>query len=589
MPRLFRMFRPLRPLVLGLLCLTLSLSLAACASSPVKPPPQLLLSSISDPKTFNCVIANDSASSEVCGFLYEGLLTLNGTTGDLEPQLAESWQVLDNGQRIVFKLRPGLKWSDGQPLSADDVEFTFRELYFNERVPSGTRDVLRVGDAGSLPEVRKLDELRVEFRLPEPFSPFLRIMGVSILPAHILRPTVTKQGPDGTPHFNTTWGIDADVTQIVSNGAYTLAEYRPAERIAFVRNSHYRKSGQPYIERVVLNIVESQDTSLLQFRSRDLDLLDLRAEDFQLLKREEQRDDFKVYDLGPASSRFFLMFNQSQGRSPKTNQPFVNPVHSRWFNDVVFRRAVAYAIDRQAIINNVFRGLGQPQNSPINVQSPFYLSPQQGLTVYDYNPQKAKELLLQAGYRYNSQNQLLDAEGHPVRFTLSTNAGNKQREATGTLIQNDLAQIGIQVDFVPLEFSLLVGKLTNTRNWEAIILSLAGGTADPNNGSNTWRSTGSLHAFNQGPQPGEAPLPGRVVTDWERRIDQLFIAGTREFDLTKRQAIYNEFQHIAQEQLPFIHLVNPLSLSAARNRLENLRVGVLGSLLWNLEELRLGE
>ncbi|MBD2102939.1 ABC transporter substrate-binding protein [Leptolyngbya sp. FACHB-261] len=584
-----RLFPAVQRLLVLVLVLVVTGLLGACSASPAAPPPQLLLSSISDPKTFNCVIANDSASTEACGYLYEGLISKNGITQEFEGSLAESWQVLDDGQRIVFKLRRGLKWSDGQPLTTNDVVFTFNDLYFDERIPAPIRDILRIGDAGVLPEVRKLDDLRVEFKLPEPFSPFLEAVGAAIFPEHILRSTLTPKTAEQPPPFVNSWGVDSDVTKIVGSGLYRMTEYRPAERIAFESNPHYRLAGKPYIERIILNIVDSQDTALLQFRSRDLDMLSLRPEDFELLKREEKRDKFDIYNGGPAPSTFFITFNQSQGKNSKNNKPFVNPIRSKWFNDIAFRRAVAYAINRSEMINNVFRGLGEPQNSPIIVQSPYYLPPDKGLKTYDYDLEKAKAILVEAGYRYNAQGQLLDAEGNAVRFTLSTNAGNKVREATGTQIKSDLAKIGIQVDFVPLQFTLLVSKLKSTRDWEAIILSFGGGGTEPNNGSNIWRSTGSLHAFNQGPQPGEPPLPGRVVTDWEKKIDQLLLAGTQEFDVEKRKVIYNEFQQIVQEQLPLIYLVNPLSLSAARSRVEGIQIGALGSLLWNLEDLRLSD
>jgi peptide/nickel transport system substrate-binding protein len=266
----------------------------------------------------------------------------------------------------------------------------------------------------------------------------------------------------------------------------------------------------------------------------------------------------------------------------------VDPIKSKWFNTLAFRQAVAYALDRQTMINNTFRGIGQPQNSPISVQSPYYLPPEEGLKIYDYNPDKAKQLLLGAGFKYNAQGQLQDAEGHPVRFTLITNSGNKIREAMGAQVKQDLQKIGIQVDFNPINFSTLVEKLSTTRDWDAYLLGLTGGV-EPNDGANVWLSKGGLHSFNQGPTPGQPPIQGWEVTEWEKEIDRLYIQGAQELDETKRKAIYAKVQQITQEQVPVIYLVNPLSLSAVRNRIEGVKFTALGGSLWNIYELKLTE
>uniref|UniRef100_A0ACD5GUY9 ABC transporter substrate-binding protein n=1 Tax=Desertifilum tharense IPPAS B-1220 TaxID=1781255 RepID=A0ACD5GUY9_9CYAN len=151
--------------------------------------------------------------------------------------------------------------------------------------------------------------------------------------------------------------------------------------------------------------------------------------------------------------------------------------------------------------NNIFRGLGEPQHSPFPIQVPYYLSPEQGLKVYDYNPERARELLLGAGFQYNDQGQLLDADGNRVRFTLITNAGNKIREAMGVQIRQDLSRIGIQVDFQPLAFNTLIERLNRTLDWECHLLGFSGGGVEPTGSINIWLPEGALHTFNQQPVP----------------------------------------------------------------------------------------
>jgi peptide/nickel transport system substrate-binding protein len=240
------------------------------------------------------------------------------------------------------------------------------------------------------------------------------------------------------------------------------------------------------------------------------------------------------------------------------------------------------------MINNTFRGLGQTQNSPISVQSPYYLSPKEGLKVYDYNLEKAKQLLLKAGFKYNAQGQLLDAQGNRVRFTLLTNAGNKIREAMGSQIQQDLGKIGIQVDFTPLAWNTYTDKLANTLDWEASLLGLTGGL-EPNDGANVWSPEGGLHMFNQKPQAGQKPIEGWEVSPWETKIGQLYIQAARELDEAKRKEIYAETQRITQENLPFIYLVNPYALSAVRDRFSGIKFSALGGAFWNLYEIKIVE
>lgn len=566
-------------------------SCSALLKSDAAQVPQIVTSNLSDPKTFNPPLVQESPSPT--SIMFEGLINENGLTGEVEPALAESWTISEDKKKIVFTLKPDLKWSDGQPLTVDDVIFTYNDIYLNEAIRTDARDILRIGESGALPTVKKLDARRVEFTVPEPFAPFLRTTGLAILPAHVLRETVTTKNQDGKPKFQTTWGIDTPPNRIVVNGLYKLVRYDTSERLVFQRNPYYwRKdaqgNSQPYIERTVWQIVESTDANLMQFRSGGLDSIGVPPDIFSLLKREEKRGNFTIYNGGPAAGTTFISFNLNKAKNSK-GQPLVNPIKSRWFNTLEFRQAVAHAIDRQTMIDNTFRGLGKTQDSPISVQSPYYLPPEKGLKVYDRNPQKAKELLIKAGFKYNNNGQLLDSDGHRVRFSLITNSGNKIREAMGAQIKQDLSRIGIQVDFVPINFGTLVDKLSNTRDWDCYLLGLTGGV-EPNDGANVWKSKGGLHSFNQGPTAGErTPIKDWIVSDWEKEIDRLMIEGARELDEAKRKEIYAKFQNVVQEQLPVIYLVNQLSMTAVRDRIQGVKYSALSGALWNLYELKLTE
>ncbi len=575
-------------LILSIIAIAIGISScqSIIQSSSAQTNNQLVAAILSDPKTFNPALSNESPN--IFGYVGEGLITENGK-GEVEPALAESWLVSPDSKSITFTLKPNLKWSDGAPLTIDDVAFTFNEVYFNEAIPTDTRDILKIGKDRKLPTIKVLDANRIEFTTPEPFAPFLRTLGISILPAHKLRSTINQKDKDGKPVFLGTWGINTKPKDLVSNGIFTLDSYTPGERLVFKKNPYYwrkDKQGkqQPYIEKLVWQIVESTDTSLVQFRSGGLDSYSVSPDFFSLLKKEEQKGGFKIYNGGPSTGTTFMSFNLNQGE--RNGKALVDPIKSRWFNNVKFRQAIAYGTNRQRMINNIYRGLGAPQESPISVPSPYYFSREQGLPVYDYNPKKAKELFTAAGFKYTEQNKLIDDQGNPVRFTLLTNSGNKIREALGTQIKQDLALIGIEVDFTPIAFSLLIDKIDNSLEWDSLLIGFTGGI-EPNDGANFWSVDGGSHIFNLKPKKGSPQITDRQVADWEKKIDELYIQAAQELNEPKRRQLYIETQKITQENLPCIYLVNALSLSAIKNRVKGIDYSPISGAFWNLHELKL--
>ncbi len=549
--------------------------------------PTLVSPVVGEPKTFNYLLSQESSSSDVLGFLYQGLIKIDQTTSEIGPALAESWEISADGQTIVFLLKENLKWSDGEPLTVDDVVFTYNDLILNEEITTDTRDILRIGAEGKLPTVRKLDERRVEFQIPEPFAPFLRVTGVAIMPKHILETTVTTKDADGRPLFMSTWGTNTNPATIVGNGPYTIQAFVPGERIIFQRNPYYWEKGpngepRPYVEKMIWPVVSSQDAQFVRFRSGDADLMSVTPDNFSLMKQDEAQGNYTVYNGGPTTTRLFVTFNLNKGS--KNGQPVVDPVKSNWFNTKEFRQAVAYAIDRDTMLNNIFKGLGEMQNSQIALQSPYFA--ETGLPVYDYDIETAKTLLNSAGFSYQGD-RLVDADGNLVRFTLQTNVGNDIRESAGAQIKQNLALIGITVDFQPIDFNKLVTNLSDTLEWEAIVLGFGAGV-EPNSSANLWLTSGGLHFFNQQAQ-GEIALTGREVYPWEQQISDLYIRAAQELDEEKRKALYFETQKLVQENLPFIHLVGQYSMSAVRNKVENIEYTALGGTLWNISELKITE
>ncbi|MCA9394968.1 MAG: ABC transporter substrate-binding protein [Candidatus Omnitrophica bacterium] len=533
---------------------------------------QIVSTLLSDPRTFNPLVIKDAGSSRVVSTLFEGLTTTNAYDGTVEPNLAESWTVSNDGLTWTFHLRHDVRWNDGEPMTADDVVFTFNDLVYNDDIPASARDIFTI--EGQEFEVSKIDDYTVQFVLPVKFAPFLRALGQEILPKHRLK----KYVDDGT--FNFTWGIDTPPGDIVGTGPFMMRRYDPGQRIVLVRNPYYWKKSReghqlPYIDKLIYMIVQSEDVMMLKFLEGSTDSLGVSGRDYPLIKPLEKKKNFTVYELGADFGSQFIFFNQNRGKDSETGKPYVPEHKLRWFTDLNFRRAVAHAIDKEQIIAIVKNKLGYPQYSPIGPGAGFFHNP--NVPKHEYNPAKARQILAEAGYvDRNGDGFIEDKEGNRVEFNLNTNAGNDEREEIAGIIRTDLERIGMKVNFQQLEFNTLVRRINTSFDWDAIILGLTGGV-EPHFGKNVWDSSGQLHMW--------YPKQESPATKWEARIDEIFNKAVQELDQDKRKAYYDEFQVIVAENLPLIYTVLGSSISAVRNKFGNLDPTNLGGVFHNLEEL----
>lgn len=532
---------------------------------------QLILSTSSDPKTFNDIVASETSSSLVTGMLFEGLTREDPFTLKVIPNLAQSWEVSPDGLQWIFHLRRDVRWFDGAPLMADDVVFTFHDLIYNPQIPSQSRDIFTID--GKEFEVSKIDDYTVTFKLPKKFAPFLRSMSQSILPKHCLQQSV-REGK-----FAFTWGIDTAPGHIIGTGPFYLDQYHPGERLIFKRNPHYWKrtaQGQPlpYLDKIIFLIIPDTNAALLKFIDGELDYIALRGQDYPLLKPLEVKKNFTIYQTGADFGSSFIVFNENPGINPQTHKPFLDPVKRSWFENVNFRRALAHAIDKKKIIQILFNELGYPQDGPMSPSSGFFYNP--NVPVYDYNFTEAKKLLEEGGFVYHD-GLLYDSKGHRVEFNVYTNgAEHDTRVQMAYMIRSDLEKLGMKVNFLPVEFNTLVSKLTASYNWDAVILGLTGGV-EPHFGKNVWSSSGQLHMWN--------PKQKQPATAWERRLDEIYDQAGQELDENKRKILYDEFQVIAADEVPMIYTVLAANIYAVRNRFGNLKPSAYAGVFHNIEEI----
>lgn len=540
---------------------------------------ELTFSTIAEPLTFNLALANDAGSSGVLSYLFEGLTDISWLSGQPEPNLAESWDVSADGLTWTFFLRRDVRWHDGEPFTAEDVEFTFNDVIYNEDIPTSTRAAFNFrlldenGDWQSEPmSVKVIDEYAVQFVLPVSFAPFLRSMATAIYPQHVLQPFVD----DGT--FTEVWGIDSDPSEVIGTGPFLIEQYVPEERVTYRRNPDYWMTDAngnrlPYLDRVVRVIVPELEDELEAFRSGLTDVHGVLGSEYEDLSLLQDDENFTIHRRGPNFGSVFVTFNQNRGADPETGDPYVTEDRLHWFTNPQFRRAIAHIVDKNTIINQVQHGLGYPQWSPISPASGDFHNP--NVSTYEYDLVRAGRILDELGWTDRDGNGYReDDRGNEITFTIATNEGNTVREQVTGIIHEGMLELGLNVDFQIVDFGDLVSQLTTTYDWDAIVIGFTGGP-DPYGGIVIWHSSENLHLWypNQ-PEP---------ATAWEAELDSLYIRGSQELDRERRIALYHRAQEIVAENLPVIYTSHPERLSAVRNVFGNATPTLYG--LWDIRFL----
>lgn len=537
----------------------------------------IVISTIGEgPKTFNPWNSKDNTSSSASEIMFDSLVTTDAYTGEVIPKMAKSIETLPDKKTYIIELRKGLKWSDGKEITADDVVYTWNTLIFGGFGNTSTRDAMYID--GKLPTVSKIDKYTVKFITPKPFSPFLRQISVPIAPEHVLK-KITDRGPRA---FDSFWSSNVNPEDLVTSGAFRLKEYVPAQRIVYERNPNYyiideKNQKLPYIDKYIMLIVGDLNNELLKFKSKEIDMVGLRGTNVSIFKEQEKHSDYQIFNLGPDTGTMYLGINMNN-RKNSTGKYYVDPVKQKWFNDLNFRKAVDYAIDRENIVFNIASGVGAPLFTPEPLSS-IYLNEKvaQG---HPQDMERARQYLKESGFKIDKSGKLKDKEGNKVEFDLYTNAGNTERESIGVMIKQDLEDLGMSVNFKPVEFNTLVNKLTNTKDWDMVILGFTGSPLEPYGGKNVWYSNGTLHLFNMRGEGETAKL-----LPWEKRLDEIFDAAALELDFDKRRALYEEYQQLIYNEKPLIYLYSPLRIYAVRKKFGNLHPTEIGGVMHNIEEI----
>ena len=481
----------------------------------------IIEASIGDASYLNPILASDSASGDINGYVYNGLVKYDKNL-NMVGDLAESWDISEDGLVITFHLRKNVKWHDGEPFTSDDVKFTYEKLVDpNTKTPYAS-DYLMID------RFEIVDPYTVKIIYKEPFSPGLESWGMGIIPKHIFEKGDFNSHPANRHPIGT--------------GPYKFVEWKTDERILLEANDDYFE-GRPYINHIIYRIVPDQAVQFLELRKGTIDTMGLTPDQFQKEAiSKDFLDNFNKFRY-PSFGYTYLGYNLK------------NPL----FKDKRVRRAITFAINRQEIIDGVLLGLGQISTGPFPPTSWAY---NKGIPVYEHNPEKAKKLLYDCGWQDRDGDGILDKDGRPFSFTLMTNQGNKMRQLCATIIQFNLRDVGVQVKIRILEWAAFIHQYIDKKNFDAVILGWSL-SRDPDQYA-IWHSS----------QVKEGQY--NFISYSNSEVDRLLVEGRRTFEMERRKEIYHKIHAILAEEQPYTFLYVADALPVVHKRFHGIEVAPAG-------------
>jgi peptide/nickel transport system substrate-binding protein len=515
-----------------------------------------------------------SSTTDVTNQLFVQLTTFDNIAQTEGPWLAKSWEMSPDGLTWTYHLRRGAAFSDGHPITAEDVLFSF-DLAYDPVIHPSVAELLKAG--GKKFDYSAPDSYTVVFRIAAPYALFnSAVSSVQIMPKHKLY-DAWKAGT-----FETAYGTNLPPEEIVTSGPWRVKEYAENEKVVLTRNPHYfavdpQGRRLPYLDELAYVMVPDQNTAALKFQAGEVDALDnTKPDDYQAYMAGAKRGNYTVYDLGPSLNTNFFWFNLNRKKDGRT--PCVEKWKYNLFNNAEFRRAVSEGVDRDAMVRGPFFGRAVKNWATSTMGNKIWFDEE--VKRFDHDPESARQRLAGLGLKDNNGDGYLeDAAGHTVSFTLTTNADNNVRVALSNMVRDDLQKIGLKVNLAPVEFNTMITKIRESKDYECMLLGLQSGVPpDPGMGQNVYRSSGKTHYWNL-----EQRAPATLE---EARIDQLMDECVGTTDMARRKQAWLEIKNIVNDQCWFIWLPTLMHYNMVSDKFGNVQPSIIPHrVLWNIERV----
>ncbi|OGP75337.1 MAG: hypothetical protein A2V86_14260 [Deltaproteobacteria bacterium RBG_16_49_23] len=483
---------------------------------------QLIMSSIGDASFLNPILAQDSASSDINSFVFNGLIKYDRDLQGFVGELAESWKVKEGEKpEITFFLRKGVLWHDGKEFTAEDVKFTY------DKIMDEKTNTVRRSDYELVEKAEVLDPYTFRVIYKQPFSPGLQTWGMGIIPKHLL-----EKEDINTTSFN---------RRPVGTGPFRFVEWVTDEKIVVEANPTYFQ-GRPHLDRIIYRIIPEVSLSEMELLTKGVDSYGVSPHQF---RRMSEIDFLKIYSQ-PALGYTYIGYN----------------LKNTLFQDRRVRQAFTHAINREEIVQYVLYGYGAVISGPFPSHLWYYNA---NVKPFPYDPQKARALMAEAGWKDTDGDGVLDKDGQPFRFKLITNSGNDVRRDVGVLVQRQLRELGVDVTFEVYEWSVFLKNFINAKHFDACILGW-GLSPDPDD-YQIWHSSQIERGFN-------------FVSYKNPEVDRLWEEGRREYDQEKRKKIYWRIHELMAEDQPYTFLFSPIGMSALQNKFVLVENGPSGQKIY---------
>jgi peptide/nickel transport system substrate-binding protein len=512
---------PIHPFTFLLICSSIILLLFGCSKEPeIKYPNTITIGLLSDAKRLLPLLASDSASAEISGYIFNGLTKYDKDI-KIIGDLAESWDISPDGLKIIFHLRKGVKWHDGAELTTEDVLFTYKTVT-NPNIPTPYSSIY-----GPVKKVEVLNRYNIKITYKEPYAPALESWGMGIIPKHVL------EGKDLTsPEIN---------RHPVGTGPYKLKDWVTGQKIVLEAFPDYFEK-KPNIDRFIARIIPDTATMFLELKFGGIDFMGITPPQYKLQANTDFFNKYFQKFRYPAFGYTYLGYN------------LLNPM----FSNKRVRQAIAHAVNKNEIIAGVLLSYGTPCTGPFPPESWAFNA---SVKDYEYNPDKAIKILSELGWKKNARG-LLEKNGKIFSFTVITNQGNEARLKAAQIIKEQLKKVGIEMNIKVLEWQAMLHEFIDKKRFEAVIMGWAL-SRDPDI-YDIWHSSKTKEGeFN-------------FISYKNEEIDRLLIEGRQTFDMTKRKKIYHRIHEILAEEQPCTFLYVPDALPVLHKRFKGVEKAPIG-------------
>lgn len=504
---------------------------------------------------FNPIISNTLSDDSVNDVVYESLFKFDKNF-NLVPAIAESYDASQDGTEVTFKLKDNLKWSDGTPLTMDDVLFTFYSLASPDYIGPKFGNIEKVlgakeyqkGKTATIKGIKKLDNNRIKFIFKESFAPAVKKIGAQpILPKHIW-----KKYPIDT------WKDQKDVmSNAVGAGPFKIVEFKPNKYVKLERNKNY--SGSIAKTKYLILKEVNLDSVEVELKNGSVDIADV--------------SNLKSIEIDDLKSSGFNIYSYALNGIEYMGLNLRNPK----LQDKKVRQALFFGIDRKMILDRAADGKGTLVNVPMLPSEKYY--PKDSINKYDYNPELAKKLLEEAGWTDRDGDGIIEnASGE--KFEISLKFANRQNYSNyvAPIVQKNLKDIGIKLNLENMDFVAVMEEVVGNHNFDAyLMINVLPVDGDP---KPYWHSTASSD---------KKSIYGWNISSFKNeRVDQLLVQGLQETKDKKREEIYKEFVGIMNDEVPWITFYTGNTIKAYSKHLKNFGpvtfLNMLDAENWYIEE-----